>query len=555
MLTLNEEVLQILNYLNQVTENELTREEYEEYEDRLIRILDNGFDINAKLDTSNSPPIFYIVSLIGNVKLLNYILEKKQFNPNVKNTSGDTLLHYLIRQESKWLSEALLIQRLLRLPSINLTVKDSTGKTALQFAASRKCVRSLAVMFRYGKITANEFYDLVSMAITECDLEFAWQLFRIQKENGCQYLNNTDLLCQFSEVVANRGYLSILKCIEHANPEAIHQHGLARKLLSHPQREQIEMIVSYMNFREGESVKLSDISIKILFTAKNTKAFLGDMSKFEVFMRDFVNLIATTPILTCRVFFIITTNHWTVGEIQIKAGMVNLFVFDPLGFYGASSGLESYLNDIIICFKTKIPYAKIYSSLEKLQHHDYQSCVMFAADCILHLSNAGNYLPPGYEGKDIFDYFEDHTIGYSYSKGEEKGICLTSMPIRLLRSMQSIDSKSNTYGSALFSKSGINAIIGVAAEAERNAPINKKGETTTQSLQQHFVLRDGKEVNDRIQYKINRARFHVLSYLLDHDKFDLDAISQSFGREAMIEYINTSLQPSYGSQSMLTKHQ
>lgn len=210
-------------------------------------------------------------------------------------------------------------------------------------------------------------------------------------------------------------------------------------------------------------------------------------------------------------------DHWIAGEVDIpETGAPRLLLIDSMG------SAEPKTHDFIMTELKDMKELTIYLSSGKRQITG-AGCTVFALKDVQDLFTIGDYLDPKYK-KDIFEYVSQNAHSKVYNSGETGkheqfpfSVYSSLLPLRFMRSEQSK------------TRSLLDATIPARSKEEQELPVNKKKETALQSSKKHFKLisiKEGtKELNTRIEYKLNKMANHVLDYL-DKHQFDFAQIEK-----------------------------
>lgn len=202
------------------------------------------------------------------------------------------------------------------------------------------------------------------------------------------------------------------------------------------------------------------------------------------------------------VCFIIAGPHWISGRIDFHTNGCDLCIIDSLGSESAAimgSGLQ-----MAELAQRRLAGVRIYVLGEERQHA-MQGCSVYAIDDARHLHTIERYLPPAYAAGGLFAYLGAHSRSVVFNTKVTVQVARTPLP--LLRTQQS---------SRLFNEiqqRGLEATI----------PVNKRGETASQSVKHNFFNVEGKPTNKRIEYKLEVFRNKTLQFL---SRYENDVVVQ-----------------------------
>ena len=213
--------------------------------------------------------------------------------------------------------------------------------------------------------------------------------------------------------------------------------------------------------------------------------------------------------LPCERKFIVTGEHSYCGEIRIDENHhASVYLIDSLGISTESS---HYHELLITQLMTHFNIDRIYINHE-IRQKTSTGCSIFALDDIQHLYQlrlSDNY-------KNIWDYLEK-TAAPDMKGLENIDIIVHQYPLPtpLLRTMQT--------------RKLLEEVIPERLTKESEYPINKKGKTIRQSAVEFFTKNEeGKEINQRLAYKLNKIRLHNWAFLKNCTPAELDTFKAQF---------------------------
>ncbi|WP_131777694.1 hypothetical protein [Legionella fairfieldensis] len=337
--------------------------------------------------------------------------------------------------------------------------------------------------------------------------------------------------------------------LEKNYPELIDETVWARKLREHPNRLKIQTIMKGFYSSEGTTPILKSIHIQLILAAKHqhkqSLIAVFEDNNIDSFCQKLSTLI-TQNNLSLQLPFTYynnSDNHCISGIINIVENTIEVGIIEPTGVEEIISENVLTTNDFIFKIKSFLPQAAIYCSVERIQHDKY-SCTLMAVDNALHLRNADSYIAPSH--RNFFDYLKQNVLStHTFDRtGTEIEIKLTTLPLRFLRMMQSLISKSPKDNNlSFFTHSGMDTRIAMHKNSlELSYPINKRGETVQQSLNKHIVTDSlnttfNKRINKRIEAKLKKYRELALDFLLSHDMNYVLAATQEFTPDKVFEKI------------------
>ena len=105
---------------------------------------------NYRVDGIGNTPL-YLACLKGNTKIVRFLLDHKDINPNIENSDGDTPLHYACCN-----GHTEIVKLLLERNDININEKDVFGATPLCFACCNGHTEIVKLLLERDDIRVNE---------------------------------------------------------------------------------------------------------------------------------------------------------------------------------------------------------------------------------------------------------------------------------------------------------------------------------------------------------------------------------------------------------------
>jgi hypothetical protein len=207
----------------------------------------------------------------------------------------------------------------------------------------------------------------------------------------------------------------------------------------------------------------------------------------------YLDILASAPKPSRERFVIAGDKHWITGDIQINSdGRVSILFIDSLGL---SAQQESKDNVLIIAISTVelikqfsrvFSDADIHFSIDKRQNIP-KGCSAFALDDARHLFVVEKYLPKQYHDAGLHGYLADASkngnaikildnsedTNLFEQKFDEINVNACHIPLPFMRTMQSRDLLKNIDSP-------------YRSQAEKSAPINKKGELASHVAKNEF---------------------------------------------------------------------
>ena len=213
--------------------------------------------------------------------------------------------------------------------------------------------------------------------------------------------------------------------------------------------------------------------------------------------------------LPCEKKFIVTGEHSYCGEIRIdETHNACVYLIDSLGISPESEHYhELFVTQLIAHFNIDHIYIN-----HEVRQKTSTGCSIFALDDLQHLYQlrlSDNY-------KNIWDYLEKNAKpDLEALKNIDVIIHRYPLPTPLLRTMQT--------------RKLLTEVIPERLTNESEYPINKKGKTIRQSAVEFFIKNDeGKEINQRLIYKLNKIRLNNWAFLKNCTPEELDTFKAQF---------------------------
>lgn len=517
-----------------------------------------------------------------NPEILNRLIEKSPSTINCQNKNGQTPLHYAILTENSMhaitlldneadiflqdykgnnaLHAAVLMgnSQLIRLisnknPKI-LTQENHDGLSPLALACALGDLTAMkAVINSYQTIDKASLMKAASLAVQYGHLELLKELCFFPRIKDKPIVENKADMSELCALAAKHGHYSILKFIDSLDETIIDEVVAAHQLHEDSKATRIEQIAAPMNIsikKDHEALPshkeffplLSVEAAAIILADKQEKTqhdvptvVLNGFSEFSSFLETLKGATDTTKSFSVQ--FAIAEPHWRCGAINITNGNVEVCYIDPTG----EKGFGNYLTKDLKKISEVFPDANLYVSSEKRQR-DYSSCSVFTLDDMLHLLNAANYLPAKYSKEGIFAYFRDHI--FKSGPVEENGpiVNYVTLPLRFIRTMQSLTSPANSKDSFFYEAGIFPRLQQSPYKEESELPVNKKGLTAEQSVKEHVEAVNEREVNRRIQYKLDRMRNAVIQYMHKHTDEEIDEAIFSMTLKGFLEKLPATIE-------------
>lgn len=224
------------------------------------------------------------------------------------------------------------------------------------------------------------------------------------------------------------------------------------------------------------------------------------------------------------IYFILMGVHSISGCVDMRTEGTTVCLIDSFGYGdGLEQGFFTTSAYTIKQFLFFMPNAKLYFMQDSRQHARH-GCSVYAIDDVRHLHTLDGYLPPSGNKCGLVPYLEVHSRPLVLENGET--IYLASMPLSLLRTMQTRD---------LF------AVMKARAD-EASLPVNKRGESSTESVLRLFNPAQGVKRNQRINHKLAQFTHKALRLLQTHDDSAIAALMNQLSLDAF-EQANQSARP------------
>jgi hypothetical protein len=206
---------------------------------------------------------------------------------------------------------------------------------------------------------------------------------------------------------------------------------------------------------------------------------------------DFLSFLVSGP-KPIETSFVISGGHYVAGKVAIdRNGQAKIFIIDSLG-------PEIWHHDFLTNFAQQFPQHEIYIAKEKRQNSN-KGCSVFALDDVAHLATLR------IEGHlNLWDYLSSEKKSENLSDTPIQHYC-APLPLSLTRTMQSTSLLRN--------------VIPEKSESAQKFKINKKGQTTEESVTPFFQKTspdDPKPKNTRIDYKLFQMTEQNWAFLVNY---------------------------------------
>ncbi len=452
-------------------------------------------------NTANKARLFKLIFEGNSAKALELLL---QHQTNPPHTQVDYFFYHYkntLYQQSFMEFWKTIIHSNFHVPPQSMKLKTFVEKSCLRAIY----LQDVALIYESLKHPSTREFTLTSLAQSDVNNHFILSLLTYPDlfnlaprllSLGIQFFN-ADLVQKLLSINIEQSHLS------HEKQYILHELCLLDFDKAHFIHEEMH------RFGHGfGAIKHPDILLTLAQIKSRKKYDFQPIAIRDHAFDDFFSYM-TTQKLPSEKKFIVTGEHSYCGEIRINENNIaSVYLIDSLGISPESSHYhEIFVTQLMAHFNID----RIYINHE-IRQKTSTGCSIFALDDIQHLYQlrlSDNY-------KNIWDYLEKNAeLDMKVLENIDIIIHRYPLPPPLLRTMHT--------------RKLLTEVIPARLTKESEYPINKKGESSRQSAVKFFIQNEeGKEVNERLIYKLNKIRLNNWAFLKNCTPEELDTFKAQF---------------------------